>query len=486
VGVLTALILIPLVGAVLCVLVGRASERAPRWIALLTALVELGVAVLASDRALDAEPALAEVWDLAGEGGSWLWTWQLSLDGLSVPLVVLTAFLAVVAVLASWKVTKSPGAHHALLLALVAATMGVFLAATLVLFYAFWEAVLIPMFFLIGIWGHERRRHAAIKFFLYTFLGSVLMLVGLIIIIVTTGQASFEGLALVQVPVELQTVVFWLLAAGFLVKIPAWPLHTWLPDAHVEAPTAGSILLAGVLLKMGGYGLFRLAIPVAPEAFDGAAPVLAALGIVGIVYGAFMALAQTDLKRLIAYSSVAHMGFVLLAAGVASAAAIGGAWLVMVSHGLVSGMLFFLAGALYSRTHTRTIARFGGLQKVAPAWGTAFTFAALASLGLPGLSGFPGEFLTFIEAFGRYEWWLAVVAFGLVVSAGFHLWAVRRVNHGPVGDEFSQIDDLDVPEWTALVPLALSILALGVWPSVVLEVTDPIATAIGVITGGGT
>jgi NADH-quinone oxidoreductase subunit M len=283
----------------------------------------------------------------------------LVLDGLSMPLVMLASLLGVVAVLASWNIKERPGSHFALLLALQGAVTTVFLAGDLILFYVAWEAVLIPMFFLIGGWGHENRRHAAIKFFIYTFAGSVLMLAGIIIVISGTLSVVI-GQPVAALPADMQMWLFWLLAIGMLVKIPVFPLHTWLPDAHVEAPTAGSIMLAGVLLKMGGYGLMRVAIPYAPEGFRVAAPYLAALGVIGIIYGALMALAQSDLKRLVAYSSVAHMGFVVLGIATGSALGFAAAILGMVSHGLVAGLLFLLVGALYDRTHTREIARFGG------------------------------------------------------------------------------------------------------------------------------
>jgi NADH-quinone oxidoreductase subunit M len=481
--ILTALVGVPLLGALVCVLAARRGATAARWVALATALAEVIVAGAVCSRFLGSGPISERVPAAVGEGGL-RGLWMLSLDGLALPLVVLTAVLGVIAVLASWKVEDRPGGHFALLLALTSAVMAVFLAGNLVVFYVAWEAVLIPMFFLIGVWGHEGRRHAAMKFFLYTFLGSALMLVALLLIIFK-GNALLITAAGPALPKEMQTLVFWLLAAGFLVKIPVWPLHTWLPDAHVEAPTAGSIMLAGVLLKMGGYGMLRLALPLAPDAARAAAPFLAWLGVIGIVYGALMALAQADLKRLVAYSSVSHMGFVVLAISVATPAAIGAAMLGMVSHGLVAGLLFLLVGILYDRTHTREIARFGGLAARVPAWATAFTFAALASLGLPGLSGFPGELVSILEGFGAYGWMMVLPALGVVLAAAYNLYAVRRVNHGPLAEEWAALRDLDAREAVAVVTLSLGIAILGLWPGAVLTLTDPVASLVAKLAGGG-
>jgi len=475
--VLTAVILTPLVGSVIVALLGRNSVTVARAIALLVSLVSLGVVVAAI-----VASGGAGVHQGIGAGAT-QW-WALDLDGIAAPLLLLTGFLGIIAVLAGSNENRSPAAFFALLLAVQAAVCGVFLAGNLVLFYVFWEAVLIPMYFLIGIWGAENRRHAAMKFFIYTFAGSALMLVGLLIAIVQGNTFLVSGLLTTPLPAALQGLVFWLLAIGFLMKIPVVGLHSWQPDAYTQAPTSGSIMLSGVLAKMGAYGLLRIAMPLAPQAYQAARPALIALGIIGIIYGAVVAFAQSDLKRLVAFSSIAHMGFVVLAIGIGTPLALGAAMLVMVSHGLVAGMLFLLVGQLHDRTATYDMSRLGGLGKTLPAWASAFTFAALASLGLPGLSGFPGELATVLESWNSVGWWTALAAIGVVFAAAYNLLAVRRVNHGPVAEEFAGSADLRLAEWFAVVPLAVGILALGVWPQLVVGIAEPAIRVLSMVTGG--
>ena len=474
------MILVPVIAAILAIVAGRIGGGLPRWIALAAVVVQVGLiaslgskGVWAGERILGIDAALTKG------------VWQTAIDGLSMPLVALTLFIGLIAVIASWHITERPGTYFALILALQAAVTGVFLAESLLLFYIAWECVLIPMYFLIGGWGSSNRRHAATKFLIYTFAAGAVMLVGVILALVEGGgTTSISAIATHHASFTAPAAIFWLLMVGFLVKIPVVPLHTWLPDAHTEAPTAGSIILAGVMLKMGGYGLLRIALPFAPGVFDASRGLLAALGMVGIVYGAAMAYVQTDLKRLVAFSSVSHMGFVVLAISVGTPAALGAAMLAMVSHGFVAGLGFFLVGALYERTHTRELGRLGGLGKVVPIWGTAFVFVALASLGLPGLSGFPGEFVTMISSFSAFGWWTALATIGLVLAAAYNLRAVRGSVQGPVG-EFSVLPDLNIREVGVVAAFSVAIIAVGVQPHVFVRGAEGALTIVSRLVNGG-
>ncbi len=466
---LDALVLIPLAGAVVAAL---AATKA-KLVALTFTLANIALFLSLAPSGIFRGEIVHGLFSPQEPGTMWL----LTLDGLSLPLVMLTMLLFIVATLSSWGVTSRPAAHHALLLGLQSAILGVFLAEHVLLFYVFWEAVLIPMFFLIGRWGYEGRRQAAVKFFLYTFAGSVFMLIGLLIALMSLEAITFTAMAqTIGGPAGdgfNQVLVFALLSIGLLVKLPAVPFHTWLPDAHVQAPTAGSIMLAGVLLKMGGYGLIRLAIPIAPEGWEALAPLLLILGIVGVVFGAAMALVQDDLKRVVAYSSISHMGFVLVALSVGTETAISAAILVMVSHGLVAGLLFYLVGELYERTHTRELASLGGLSYLTPRLAWSLAFAAFASLGLPGLSGFPGELLAVMEGFRNWSWWIAPVGIGLVLAAAYNLRVVARVNHGPHPPGLSGLSDLGPRALLGVAILAIPVLVIGIWPRIVADLSTP-------------
>jgi len=414
----------------------------------------------------------------------WLPDWginyRLGVDGISLLMLMLTTFLTPLAILASFDyIQEHQKAFYAGLLALQTGMLGVFASLDVFLFYVFWEAMLIPMYFLIGVWGGPKRIYAALKFFIYTMLGSVLMLAAIIFICLAHkeqfGAYSFSLFDFYRTAFDLKTQL-WLFAAfalAFAIKVPLVPFHTWLPDAHVEAPTAGSVLLAGVLLKMGVYGYLRFAVPMFPAAAQSFAPWLAGLGVIGVIYGSLVAWSQPDMKKMVAYSSVAHMGIIMLGIAAFEPAAVSGAVLQMVNHGLSTGALFLLVGVLYERRHTRMIEDYGGLAKAMPGFSAVFMIVMLSSIGLPGLNGFVGEFLILFGSFRTYPWLAAAAVSGVILSAVYMLGMYQRVVFGPVRhDENRHLPDLSVREWGYLLPLLAFIIFIGVYPAPFLRKVD--------------
>jgi len=470
---LTWLLLCPVVGILLVLASPRTSVRAIRAIAVLAT----GAAFVVSLRLLfafrAAEPGLQFV-----ERLPWIQPlnvfYFLGVDGISLPMVLLTTLLSFLACLASFSISERHKEYFALYLLLEAGMLGTFLALDLFLFYVFWEVVLVPMYCLIGIWGGGRREYSAFKFFVYTLAGSLAMLLA---ILALYGRArTFDMVELSQMghtfEFGFQQLLFLGFFLGFAVKVPIFPFHTWLPDAHVDAPTPGSVLLAGVLLKMGGYGFFRIAYPIAPDAAQWFGWGMAVLGMVNIVYGAFVAMAQTDFKRLVAYSSVSHMGFVLLGLASLTPAGLNGALFQMVSHGLITGGMFLLVGVLYDRTHTRDLTAFGGLSARVPVYAGFLMFFSLASLGLPGLSGFIAEFLSLVGGFGVWRWQTVVSVTGIVVAAAYMLKVVRQILLGPLNERWKALADMSPREILSLAPLLGLVLALGVYPLWLLSLQD--------------
>lgn len=461
---LTLFLLIPLAGAAAMYFV---TESTARWIALAATLADLFVA-LPLWWLFDPQTSQMQF----TEHVAWITAppiyYSLGLDGISLPLVLMTAGIMPLCVLASWTaITTRVQSFMAMLLIMETAMIGVFVALDFVLFYVFWEAMLIPMYLLIGVWGGPNRLYAAIKFFLYTLAGSVLLLVAIFALYFYGGH-TFDILALSQgtYPASLQMWLFLAFFAAFAVKIPMFPFHTWLPDAHVEAPTAGSVILASILLKMGTYGFLRFSLPMLPDASHAFTPMMVGLSIVAIIYGAYMALAQVDLKKLIAYSSVSHMGFVTLGIFVLNQQGIEGAVLQMVNHGITTGALFLCVGMIYERTHSRLIADNVGLASPMPQYATLLMIFALSSLGLPGTNSFVGEFLVLI---GTFLWSKVATAFaslGIILAAVYILWMVQRVVFGvPLPHQLSKLKDLNKRELATLVPLALLVFWIGLFPN---------------------
>ncbi len=408
--------------------------------------------------------------------------YHLGVDGLSMPLFILTTLLSFLAAIASFSIRERVKDYFALYLLLVTGMLGVFVSLDLILFYVFWEVMLVPMYFLIGMWGGERREYAAIKFFLYTLLGSVIMLLGILALYFTAQPNTFDMMELMRQQGNFvrafQLVVFLAFYVGFAIKVPVFPFHTWLPDAHVEAPTAISVLLAGVLLKMGGYGLLRVSFPILPQGAHWFAWPLAILGVINIVYGSFVAMAQKDLKKLIAYSSVGHMGFVLLGAAAMTPTGFNGAVLQMFNHGIITGALFLLVGVLYDRAHLRDVEAFGGLAVRVPVYVGIMSFTMFASLGLPGLAGFVSEFLSLAGAWPVFPVLVIISGSGIVITAAYFLWTIRRMFLGKLNPRWETLPDINFRELVTVVPLMAFMVVLGVYPWLLIKLMNPAMTEL--------
>jgi NADH-quinone oxidoreductase subunit M len=408
--------------------------------------------------------------------------YYLGVDGLSAPLILLTTFITPLVIIAGWDSIKSrPAQYFAAFLILEGLMIGVFSALDGLLFYVFWEAMLVPMFLIIGVWGGERRVYATIKFFLYTFLGSVLMLVAFIYLYGKTGAFDLFGFMNVPLTLTAQKLIFVAFLAAFAVKVPMWPVHTWLPDAHVEAPTGGSVILAAIMLKMGGYGFVRLSLPIVPDGSAYFADFVIALSLIAVVYIGFVALMQKDMKKLIAYSSIAHMGFVTLgfflvwsiSSETGAGLGITGGMVQMISHGLISGAMFLCVGVLYDRMHSRQIADYGGVANTMPTFAAFMVFFSMANAGLPGTSGFVGEFMVIIASFKANFWYAFLAASTLILGAAYTLWMVKRVLYGEVAnDNVAQLQDLNSREFIVLAVLAVSVLLLGLWPAPLVDMMN--------------
>jgi NADH-quinone oxidoreductase subunit M len=470
-GILTGLLVLPLVGALFIAFGLKeddAGVRNARWVALWTTIVTFVLSLFAWAGFDTAKAGFQLV-----ERKEWLGpiVYQLGVDGVSMPFVLLTTFLMPFCILASWEsIAKRVREYMIAFLVLETMMLGVFVALDTVLFYVFFEAGLIPMFLIIGIWGGARRIYASFKLFLYTLLGSVLMLLAIMFMYWDAGTTDIVRLLAHKFDPQFQTWLWLAFFASFAVKMPMWPVHTWLPDAHVEAPTAGSVILAGILLKMGGYGFIRFSLPMFPDASVFFAPLVFALSVVAIIYTSLVAMMQDDIKKLIAYSSVAHMGFVTMGIFAGNAQGVQGAVFQMVSHGLVSGALFLCVGIVYDRMHTREIAAYGGLVTRMPWYALAFMVFTMANVGLPGTSGFVGEFLTLLGAFKANTWVAFLATTGVILSACYALWLYARVVFGDVTrPALEAIPDLDRREAAMLAPLVLLVIYYGVQPGPILD-----------------
>jgi NADH-quinone oxidoreductase subunit M len=481
---ITYLLLVPLFGGLLLLFIGNKKENSIRYFGVAVSIITFLISLVIYFNFKMDNPSFQFVHKF-----NWIANLHISyivgIDGLSLLLVLLTTFLTPLTLISSWSsINKKVKEFTFFMLMLEVGMLGVFVSLDLFLFYIFWEAMLIPMYFIIGIWGGDNRVYASIKFFLYTFFGSLLMLVAIIWLAVYAstplGHFSTNLVELYkvgpEVPQNIQNWMFLAFTFSFAIKVPIFPLHTWLPDAHVQAPTAGSVILAGVLLKMGTYGLLRFCLPLFPQASIKFAPVISILAIVGIIYGALVAMVQKDMKKLVAYSSVAHLGFVVLGIFALTQESVQGAVIQMLNHGLSTGALFLLVGIIYERTHTREISEYGGIVKIVPIYAAFLMIASLSSIGLPGLNGFVGEFLILLGSFKSMvlnSWWYTIfAASGVIFAAVYLLWMYQRVVFGEVKNpKMNELNDMNNRELLVLIPIFIFIVWIGIYPSTFLNVS---------------
>lgn len=467
--ILSTLIFLPVAGAALLLLINRGKEDLIKWVSLGVSILTFLVSLLLFTN-FDKTTHLMQFTERHAWIPVWNMNYSLGIDGISVLFVLLSTLITILCILISWNSIKMKVKEFFIsLLFLEGAMVGVFCSLDFMLFYLFWEAMLIPMYLLIGVWGGPNRIYAAIKFFLYTLVGSVLMLVGIIVLYFYAGR-SFDIVELMTktYPFHMQLLLFWAFFAAFAVKVPMFPVHTWLPDAHTEAPTAGSVVLAAVLIKMGAYGFLRFSMPILPEASKAMTPVMIGLSVIAIIYGGVICLAQTDLKRLIAYSSVSHMGFVTLGIFALNTQGMEGGILQMINHGVVTGALFLSVGAIYDRTHTRQIADYGGVASVMPVYATMFMVFTFASIGLPATNGFIGEFLIILGGFKASQLAGVLAATGIIIGAGYMLWLYQRVFFMETNQKVSGLTDIDAREIMVLLPMVILIFWIGVYPDTFL------------------
>lgn len=488
-GILNWILWLPIIGVVGVLLTPKAKENAIRMVTLITTAITLVLTVVLYMNFDNANPGIQFAFKVPWIAQFHI-NYALGIDGITLPMTFLNALLFFICTLSSWTVDKNVKGYFALLLMLQSTVFGVFFALDFFLFYVYWEVMLLPMFFLIGVWGGENREYAAIKFFLYTFFGSIFMLVGIVALYYAAGKGpdSFDIIALqggrfvneqldiFGVSVSFEKLFFWFMFLGFAVKVPVFPFHTWLPHAHVQAPTAVSVILAGVLLKMGTYGFLRIAFPIFPAAAVEYSHIIAILGLISVIYGAFCAMAQDDVKKLVAYSSVSHMGFVMLGISAMTIQGMNGAVLQMFNHGTSTAMMFLLIGILYERSHHRWIVKpdgskgFGGLYTKLPKYTVVFIIGMFASLGLPGLSGFISEALIFLGIYERFTTITVIAVLGLLIGAAYLLWMFKRMFFGDVNPEAEEYEDMNAREVFYMVPLCICVIVFGIFPSPLLNV----------------